>query len=195
MSASDRKTFQREVMRWLIVVGIVALLIVIILPALQRERENGGRVPCASNLRQIGLGILLYCNEYHGAYPPNLSAVLATQEITGEPFVCPKTNDVPLDDQVVRRSTTQQIIAADPLASGHHCSYIYVGSGLTDKSDADIVVAYEPLTNHDNDGSNILFVDGHISFEFRPVIQQIDADRRAGAWPIVIKNPATQPTR
>jgi prepilin-type N-terminal cleavage/methylation domain-containing protein/prepilin-type processing-associated H-X9-DG protein len=53
----------------LVVIGIIALLISILLPSLNRARETANRVKCASNLRQIGQAILLYANENKGAYP------------------------------------------------------------------------------------------------------------------------------
>jgi len=53
----------------LVVIGIIALLISILLPSLNRARETANRVKCASNLRQLGQAILLYANENKGAYP------------------------------------------------------------------------------------------------------------------------------
>src|SRR3984885_14390424 len=58
----------------LVVMRIIALLISILLPSLNRARETANRVKCASNLRQIGQAILLYSNENHGAYPRTLYA-------------------------------------------------------------------------------------------------------------------------
>src|SRR5438046_69540 len=62
----------------LVVIGIIALLISILLPSLNRARETANRVKCASNLRQLGQAILLYANENKGAYPRTFTSVQAT---------------------------------------------------------------------------------------------------------------------
>ena len=53
----------------LVVIGIIALLISILLPTLNQARRSAKGVVCASNLRSVGQGMLLYANAYNGAIP------------------------------------------------------------------------------------------------------------------------------
>ena len=54
----------------LVVIGIIALLIGILLPVLNRAREKAQMVRCLSNLHQIGLGFFAYAADNKGRLPP-----------------------------------------------------------------------------------------------------------------------------
>jgi prepilin-type N-terminal cleavage/methylation domain-containing protein/prepilin-type processing-associated H-X9-DG protein len=54
----------------LVVIGIIALLISILLPALSKSREQANSVKCMSNLRQIASGLFAYCEENKGWVVP-----------------------------------------------------------------------------------------------------------------------------
>lgn len=53
----------------LVVVGVIAVLIALLLPALTKAREAANRIACASNLRSIGQGFLMYANDNKGNLP------------------------------------------------------------------------------------------------------------------------------
>lgn len=52
----------------LVVIGIIGILATILLPALTYARESARKGTCLNNLRQIGLGMLTYANEF-GNFP------------------------------------------------------------------------------------------------------------------------------
>lgn len=54
----------------LVVIGIIALLISMLLPALKGAREAAVRIACASNMRQIGTAMAIYLVDNKGTYPP-----------------------------------------------------------------------------------------------------------------------------
>lgn len=91
----------------LVVIGIIAILISLLLPALNKARSSALRVSCAANLRQLGQYWQIYANDHHGFFPNtgisygNLWYLLWSQrqvfvdkyqmQNSGRIFYCPKS--------------------------------------------------------------------------------------------------------
>ena len=55
----------------LVVIAIIAILAAILFPVFARAREKARQASCSSNLKQIGLAILMYASDYDTRYPSN----------------------------------------------------------------------------------------------------------------------------
>lgn len=94
----------------LIVIGVIAILAGLLMPALNKARGQANKIACRSNLRQIGLAIQNYTDDFKGVFPrvavmksietdpeiPAIQEVLA-QQIGGENskvFRCPSDRGI-----------------------------------------------------------------------------------------------------
>ncbi len=66
-SAQNRRGF--TLIELLVVIAIIAILAAILFPAFAKARESARRASCSSNLKQIGIGIMQYTQEYDEKLP------------------------------------------------------------------------------------------------------------------------------
>ena len=64
---SMRKGF--TLIELLVVIAIIAILAAILFPVFARAREKARQTSCLSNQKQIGLGLMMYCQDYDETYP------------------------------------------------------------------------------------------------------------------------------
>lgn len=70
----------------LVVVAIIAVLAALLMPALRQAKESAQRAQCATNLRQVGTGFMLYVGDFDGFLPPLNSFVSYNAAGTPKPY-------------------------------------------------------------------------------------------------------------
>jgi prepilin-type N-terminal cleavage/methylation domain-containing protein/prepilin-type processing-associated H-X9-DG protein len=183
----------------LVVIGIIVLLVGILLPAVSGAREQSRRTSCLSNLRQIGMAMIMYAGESRGKYPnanPPQSAksyvptnqlltFVATKYLSnsGAVFHCPSDRD-PTPDRIETADYT--------LPNSARVSYDFYTirwqpehGPLLGKLKSEAPLAWDlgggsptpdPSQNHGTQGGNVVFADGHGEW-------QIQRDWDGADWP------------
>lgn len=56
----------------LVTMAVISVLMALLVPSLAKVNETARRVVCQSNVRQIGLGVLMYADDWQGQLPPSI---------------------------------------------------------------------------------------------------------------------------
>jgi prepilin-type processing-associated H-X9-DG protein len=124
-----------------------------LLPVLSKAKEKARRANCSGNLKQMGLGLLMYSGDFQGKFPKDL-AMLAEKKYlpASKVYLCPSS-----------KMDTPPKNAAEIRAG--KCSYLYFGNGLRDddsKSTKKVIVCDKPGNHGGQTWINALFIDGHV---------------------------------
>lgn len=121
----------------LVVIAIIAILAAILFPVFSRARAKARQASCLSNIKQLGLGLIMYTQDYDETYCP-FAYVTPTGPLTAFDMVYPyiKNEQILLcpDDKIGRLIGTGQFIPSPPAPK---CSY---GVNLADP----ILAAIDP---------------------------------------------------
>ncbi len=115
VSSYDFRAF--TLIELLVVIAIIAILVALLLPALSNAKESAKRTVCISNLRQSGLALRFY-GEQFGGYPHQRNPLTGYPYLNGETVWTPLTHYVAREwEEVVRlgvQSTYQVRNGSEP---------------------------------------------------------------------------------
>jgi len=152
----------------LVVVAIIAILAAMLLPALARAREKARRSVCIANLKQIGLALRMYSQDYRENFPftPAGSIGVPTQTAIGclsllvpryvstqKSFICPsdlvhQTGNYAAPGEAATEIETRTLADITGRTDNAGCSYAYAFA-CTEQTDPDTVLVCDKAGTKD----------------------------------------------
>lgn len=190
---NESKSYGFTLIELLVVIAIIAILAAILFPVFARARENARRASCLSNLKQLGLSVFMYMQDYDGTYPAAYAyssdgISFWNQRIypyvkNGQVFVCPSAdkNTINITNAGSAANDTRLGMNNAEFGSGNANSPVR-DSSLRQPAELIMIMDSQPPSPAANppvfvsfnynmgidrhfDGANIIFADGHAKWE------------------------------
>jgi len=123
----------------LVVIAIIAILASMLLPALNKARDQAKAANCVSNLKQLGTSLAMYTGENGDFLPPQevsnvvgklqpwTTLIAVEQGLSGKVFACPALSN---DNYQIAKMTTKDWLSAWNDNGGNYNGPRYVHYGL-----------------------------------------------------------------
>jgi len=181
----------------LVVIAIIAILASMLLPALNKAREQGLTGSCANNMKQLGMGAALYFQDNRDIAPPPLSVDSVRWRTRFLPYMESRQVSAYSDTSFTFKFQCPSALRQDPAIDQRSYSYVQVDLPQNSSKSWALVrikqgsvtgmyaesriyptpsrfgsymsIAAASRTIHypgeyHNNGSNVLFVDGHVKY-------------------------------
>lgn len=119
--SDTRKAF--TLIELMVVIGIIAILASMLLPALGGAKERARSMGCLSNLKQLSLGVRMYADDHRGFYPHNFGAADTRKTIRDGTFLNWVNNVMSWE---LDSDNTNRVWAASGGISGHVASRVEI---------------------------------------------------------------------
>ncbi|RYX86013.1 DUF1559 domain-containing protein [bacterium] len=135
----------------LVVIAIIAILAAILFPVFARARENARKASCQSNLKQVGIGIQMYIQDYDQRFLISGQTVTNCPSILLNPYT--KSSQVWLCPSETNSTALKY---TDP----RYASY-QLNNQLSNKAEALFTRPTELVVSHDSDAAEIGWTEGN----------------------------------